>query len=373
VVPALVPETRVAPAEDLLARAVDLLRDAERPVLLAGDGVVVSGAQAALTRLAELLGADVWLVDHSEVTIDPAHPLFRGALGHMTGAGSAAAVAGADAVLVVGTALFPEVFPELVSPWPDARVVQVDLSPAEIGKNHPVDLGLVADPRLTLEAMAAVLERRSPADAVAAEERLAKRSAEAGAAADEPDEPDDAYGAVLRALAERAAEGQGPVVFDEALTASPRLTRHLPPRRRGDYFLTRGGSLGVGIPGAVGIKLARPDRTVIAVVGDGGSMYTIQSLWTAARDGIAAKVVVCDNGSYALLADNLSDYRDDRGIAEHRMPAAFELDPAIGFAELARGLGVEAVQVHDPAEAAAAVDRMLRHDGPFLLSATIQR
>jgi benzoylformate decarboxylase len=371
VVPATIPDTRVGPAEDLLARAVELLRAAQRPVILAGDGVVTAGAQTALVRVAELLGADVWLVEHSEFTIDPGHPLFRGALGHMTGAGSTAAVADADAVLVVGTSLFPEVFPELSSPWPDARVVQVDLSPSEIGKNHPVDLGLVADPKLTLDAMLRALRQRAPAEAAGAEERLAKRRAEAEGAGAPPDEPDDAYGAVLRALA--ASVGDDVVLFDEALTASPRLLRHLPPTRAGDYFLTRGGSLGVGIPGAVGIKLARPDRTVVGVVGDGGSMYTIQSLWTAARDGIAAKIVVCDNGSYELLADNLADYRSERGIGERRMPAGFDLTrPPIGFAELARGLGVEAVQVHDPAEAGAAVDRMLRHDGPYLLAATVR-
>lgn len=371
VVPALVPDTRVAPAPEQLARAVELLRDAGSPVILAGDGVVTAGAQAQLTAVAELLGADVWLADHSEVTFDPGHPLFRGALGHMTGAGSSAAVADADAVLVVGTTVFPEVFPELVSPWPKADVVQIDLAPGEIGKNHPVDLGLVADPRLALEAIADTLRQRSPAESAAAEERLGRRRWETASAADPAPEPDDAYGMVLRALAERT--GGDLVIFDEALTASPRLTRHLPPRTPGDYFLTRGGSLGVGIPGAVGIQLARPDRTVVAVVGDGGSMYTIQSLWTAAREGLPIKVIVADNGSYALLEDNLDDYRSERGIADRPMPAGFALTPPIGFADLARGLGVEAVQVHDPAEAAAAVDRMLRHDGPFLLAAHVER
>jgi benzoylformate decarboxylase len=371
VLPASIPQTRVAPAPDLVARAVEMLRDARRPVVLAGDGVPVAHAQVQLARVAELLGADVWLVDSSETTIDPAHPLYRGALGHMTGAGSAAAVREADAVLIVGTATFPEVFPQLDSPFaPSARVVHVDLSAYEIGKNHPVDLGLVADPRLTLDALAAVLARRAPAEAAGAEERLARRREEAAAGRPGGDEPADAYGAVLRALAERT--GGDLVVFDEALTASPRLTRHLPPRR-GRYFLTRGGSLGVGIPGAIGIKLARPDETVVAFVGDGGSMYTIQALWTAARERVAAKFVICDNGGYQLLADNLADYRRERDIPERPYPDSYALTPRIGFPEVARGLGVAAAGVDKPAEAAEAVDRMLEHDGPFLLDVAVER
>ena len=82
------------------------------------------------------------------------------------------------------------------------------------------------------------------------------------------------------------------IIFDEALTTSPELTRYITPTAPGSYFLTRGGSLGVGIPGAIGIKIANPDKVVFGFTGDGGSMYTIQALWTAAKYGVAAKFVV---------------------------------------------------------------------------------
>ena len=99
------------------------------------------------------------------------------------------------------------------------------------------------------------------------------------------------------------------IIFDEALTASPALTRYLPPTKPGTFFQTRGGSLGVGIPGALGAKLAHPDKTVIGFSGDGGSMYTIQALWTAAHHNIGAKFVICNNQSYQLLKLNIVHFQ----------------------------------------------------------------
>src|SRR5206468_12545138 len=98
------------------------------------------------------------------------------------------------------------------------------------------------------------------------------------------------------------------IIFDEALTTSPELTRYVVPKEPGQYFLTRGGSLGVGFPGAIGVKLANPDKVVFGFTGDGGSMYTMQALWTAHRHNIAAKFVVCNNGSYELLKLNIKEY-----------------------------------------------------------------
>jgi benzoylformate decarboxylase len=302
--------------------------------------------------------------------MDSTHPLFRGALGHMFGSASTAALHGADAALVVGTYLFPEVFPSLDSPFePAARVVHVDLDPAAIGKNHPADLGLVADPKLTLTALADRLaEMFSSGDRHEASERV-HQAARVRAARPEPTDRADALDAVLRELARRAPDDL--VVFDEALTVSPRVTRHLPPRRPGDYFVTRGGSLGVGIPGAVGIKLARPGSTVVAFVGDGASMYTIPALWTAARHRLDVRIVICNNGRYELLAQNIDQYWAERGIAAHPYPDSFSLAPEIGFCEIARGLGTTATRVEKPEDAEAAVDLLLGASGPSLLDVLV--
>nr|WP_232306670.1 thiamine pyrophosphate-dependent enzyme [Thermobifida cellulosilytica] len=142
----------------------------------------------------------------------------------------------------------------------------------------------------------------------------------------------------------------------------------MPPRSPGQYFQTRGGSLGVGIPGAMGIKLARPEAPVIGFTGDGGSMYTIQALWTAARYGIGAKFVICNNRRYQLLDDNIEQYWRDLGIAPHAHPDAFDLSrPDIDFAGLSRSLGVPGIRVDKPEQAESAVADLLSHEGPFLV------
>ncbi|MFJ6938153.1 thiamine pyrophosphate-binding protein [Streptomyces sp. NPDC101132] len=374
VLPAVVPDTDVAPSDAAVGRAARLLAAAERPLVLVGDGVALSGAQAELAAVAELLGADVYEVDSSEVNIRASHPLRRGQLGHMFGAHSAELVRDADAVLIVGTYVFPEVFPELVSPFAEgARIVHVDLNTYEIAKNHPVDLALAADPRRTLRALAPVLERElSPVRRAAAAARLDVRTRERAVAdrTGERDRDGTPMAVFLRTLAERT--GGDLIVFDEALTTSPLVTAHLPAERPGDYHLTRGGSLGVGFPGAVGAKLAHPDRLVVGFAGDGGAMYTYQALWTAARHGIAAKFVVCNNRKYRLLDDNIAQYWRERDIPEHAFPGSFDLShPEIDFAGLARSLGAGGTRVEKPEEAAAAVRLMLDHPGPFLVDIQI--
>ncbi|WP_371679473.1 thiamine pyrophosphate-binding protein [Streptomyces sp. NBC_01276] len=372
VLPATVPLTDVAPSPASVGRAAGLLAGAARPVVLAGDGVALSGAQAELVAVAELLGADVFEVDSSEVNIAASHPLRRGQTGHMFGPHSKELVGNADAVLIVGTYVFPEVFPELENPFrPGAKVVHIDLNAYEIAKNHPVDLGLAADPRQALRALAGVLEQRqSPAQRAAAAARLDVRTRERARADLAADDDGTPMAVFLRTLAERT--GRDLIVFDEALTTSPLVTRYLPPERPGDYHLTRGGSLGVGFPGAVGAKLAHPDRLVVGFAGDGGSMYTHQALWTAARYGIDAKFVVCNNRKYRLLDDNIAQYWRERDIAEHPYPGSFDLaHPEIDFAGLARALGADGTRVEKPDEAPAAVARMLAHPGPYLVDIQI--
>jgi benzoylformate decarboxylase len=166
---------------------------------------------------------------------------------------------------------------------------------------------------------------------------------------------------------------QDVVLFDEALTGSPDVTRYLPPTLPDHFFQTRGGSLGVGIPGALGVKLAQPGKTVIGFTGDGGSMYTIQALWTAVRHGIDAKFVICNNHSYKLLKLNILQYWQEQvGVEPHAFPESFDLgNPAIDFAALAQSMGVAGVRVERPEQVESAVRQMLEHDGPFLVDLVI--
>jgi thiamine pyrophosphate-dependent acetolactate synthase large subunit-like protein len=380
IVPTSFLETRsVAPAMEI-DRAAKHLVGASRPMIIAGDGVSFSGAQPELTRLAELWGAEVWGADWSEVNMDHTHPQFKGMLGHMFGDHSQAITSPADGVLIVGTYVFPEVFPELSGVFgPGVPVVHVDLDAHEIAKNFPVTMGFVADPKPTLAALAdAIAGIMDDGQKAAARERGEAMGAAKAADLEAQKARDRTFHDSLPLHASLfAAElarqlPAGAIIFDEALTTSPDLTRYLTPTTPGQYYLTRGGSLGVGIPGAVGLKIANPDKPVWGFTGDGGSMYTYQALWTAARYGVAAKFVVCNNSSYELLKLNIEEYWKERDIPEHGFPVGFDLaDPPIHFADLARALGVEAVRVETVDQIAPAISQALAHEGPFLIDLVI--
>jgi thiamine pyrophosphate-dependent acetolactate synthase large subunit-like protein len=382
IVPTTIPSTRVTPHPDEVAQAARLLAGAQKPLIIMGDGIACSGAQDELARVAELWGADVWGADNSEVNLRADHPLYKGNLGHMFGANSSRVTREADAILVVGTYIFPEVFPYLSPPdifAPGAKIVHVDLNAYEIAKNFPVALGLVSDPKLTLAALASALD----ATMTSAQKQAARARVEASSAAKE-----QALQAQLEA--DRQARDEMPlqasrfmeelarqlpddaIIFDEALTISPPLTRYIPPIQPGTFFQTRGGSLGVGIPGAMGIKLAHPEKVVIGFTGDGGSMYTIQALWTAAHHDIGAKFVICNNSSYMLLKLNILQYWREQGLSPGTFPESFNLvSPVVDFVKIAESMGVPGARVERPEQAAPAIREMLAHAGPFLIDMVV--
>lgn len=373
--------TKVLPDEATLKTAAEMLALAQHPMIYIGDGIAYAQAQEELTRVAELLGAEVWEANNGELNMSYSHPLYQGATGHMFGEQSRRITSRGDVNLICGTYMLPEVFPELGDIFaPDTKVIHIDLNTYEIAKNHPVDLGIIGNPKPTLAKLATILNdvmtsrQKQAAKARFAEIAEAKKAnRERELAADR--EVRDCVPLKFSRFAEELASllPEDTIIFDEALTSSPQLTRYFPPTKPNQYFLTRGGSLGVGIPGAIGAKLANPDKTVIGLTGDGGSMYTIQALWTAARYKIDAKFVICNNHSYKLLQLNIFNYWLEQDLPESEYPLSFNLSkPDIRFAEMAHSMGIEGVRVEKPDEIVPAIKQALAHNGPFLIDVVIE-
>ena len=383
--PAHIPSYNTAPNLNELQKVADLIKSANNPIILAGDGVAWTHGVEPLVELAEAMGAKVYSADGGEINFPDDHLLNYGSTGHMFGSASLPITKNCDLCIALGCYLLPEVFPELGDIFnDDAKIVHVDTNVNNIAKNHRVDISYVSRPSSVIEELLSLVRALLAEWRNSSLPRRNKIESESPVVNNRVDEnygiPDDANnsnidgksvfmrsGPFIKRLSEKAPENT--IIFDEALTNSPPVSKYFPGRKAGDRMMTRGGSLGTGFPGGIGAKLAHPERCVIAFSGDGGSMYTIQTLWTAARHGVNTKFVVCQNRSYRLLQANITQFWKERGIEGRDFPLAFDLsNPQVKFHDIAIGLGVMAESVETPDQIEAAIDRMLGHEGPYLIN-----
>jgi benzoylformate decarboxylase len=256
---------------------------------------------------------------------------------------------------------------------PGMRLIHLDTDPWEIGKNYPAEVGILGDPKSTLPEITAAVEAAMTGGArgaarerfkAACETTLAERNAlRAKAKALAGKSPVQAL-ALLDAIGEMLPKDA--VVIEEVLSSAPGIRSLIRSDDPQSYYGLRGGGIGWGIPAAIGIKLALPDRPVIALVGDGSAMYTIQALWTAAHDRIAVVFVVLNNRSYRILKQRLLALR---GHAEQvDTYVGMELvDPPIDFVGLACSLGVAAEHVKTVHDATDLVAHGIKSNAPLLI------
>ena len=383
--PAHVPSLATKPREHDLQELASAIEKASNPIILVGDGVAWTGGVDLVVELAETMGAKVYSADGGEINFPDDHLLNYGSTGHMFGDASLPITRGCDLCITLGAYLLPEVFPHLGDIFdPQATVIHVDTDVNNIAKNHRVDISYVAQPHTVLEGLIPLVKQLPQNWHNSSQERRKKLESESPVINNDidvnyevvPKHSSGEYdgkklsmksGYFIKTLSEMLPDNK--IIFDEALTNSPPVNKYLPGHVPGDRMLTRGGSLGTGFPGAIGAKIAHPDRCVVGFSGDGGSMYTIQCLWTAARHNVAAKFVVCQNRSYKLLQANISKFWQERGIEGREFPTPFDLSkPEICFNEIANSFGVAGERVIRPDQVKDAIARMLAYDGPYLIN-----
>jgi benzoylformate decarboxylase len=356
-------DVNVSACAETIGGIAEILSKAERPLFIIGDGISFANGKTELELLADTTGAKVYGADSSLVNFDHANRCWQGELGHMFGADSAEKVKDADVVLISGTYVFPEVFPLLQSPFAAAaKIIHIDFDSYEIAKNHRVDIAVAANPKLVFGEIFKALKNMLTQSQ---KDNIGKRIASLESVNIPVSGADNLTGYFMERLA--ASAPRDLIIFDEALTASNYIGKYFVKSAAGGFFQTRGGSLGVGIPGAMGIKLYAPEKTVICFTGDGGSMYTIQALYTAARYKIGIKIVIFNNHSYQLLKNNISRYWQDQGLEKHGFPGCFSLENHINYAELSKSMGVDGIRVLNKQDVDFAVKRMLKDDSPFLV------
>ena len=333
---------------DLAAR----LREARSPVLVAGPDVDASGAWEAAVALAESQRLPVWATPApggGRVGFPEDHPNFRGILPPAIGPLSET-LDGHDLVLVAGTSVFPY-YPNIPGPLlPDGTALVAITSDPDEAARAPMGDAIVADVRLTLEALNAALDGTERA---APEPRPAPEEVELT----DPMNPSTAVAALAGVFPEDG------IVVLESPSATPALRNQMRLSRPGSYYFSAGGGLGYGMPASVGVQLAQPDRPVVCVVGEGSAQYSIQALWSAAAYRVPVTFLVLRNDEYAILKwfSMLEEVEGAPGL---------DL-PALDCVALATAYGVESRRVADRDELRHALGTAIAADGPRLVEVKV--
>ncbi len=372
--------TRTAPDAGAIGDAASILADAENPVLIVGDRVGQSGGADSAVRLAETLGAKVYASYFSQVNFPTSHPQFLGIASPGMPAGKAL-LEGADAVVAVGTPAFPGYFYFSGSALnPDTKLIHIDSDATQIGRTEPTDIGIVADARTAMAALADALElRMSGAAKEAAKGRIASVSEQKAAQTSEWQERLEARRDISPMSTERmmteiaAALPDDAIIVDDSVTTRASVFGALDFDESGSLLGITGGALGWGMGGTMGVKMANPDRPVVGIIGDGSAMMTVQALWTAANSDIPVVYVICNNRAYRVLKLNMNLYKSE--ILGQQNPAseyiAMDFPTPFDIAAIAEAMGVHGRKVEDPADVAPALREALALGKPAVLDVSI--
>jgi benzoylformate decarboxylase len=364
----------VRPDPAALQQAARLVGLARSPVIFAGDAVARSQAHTEIVRFAEVLGAPVYAEDLANSASFPSsHPLFAGTIARLGGA-VRTVLESHDLVISIGADLFTLSLAGGPDPLPPGLpIIHVDVDPWQLGKNFPTTAAILGDPRLVLPELCAAVEEvrhqtglQPPDDvrSVVAARRQAIHTRAAGLAGHDPIHPM----ALLHALGQVLPRDA--VVVEEALSSNEGVRLLIRSDDPQSFFGMRGGGIGWALPAAIGIKLGLPQRPVVALVGDGGSLYTIQALWTAAHERVPVVAVVLNNRSYRILKQRT------RALGGHSAESgkylAMDLaDPEIDLGGLSRAFGVAAVTATTIPEVMSAVADGLSSGRPLVVDTAV--
>ncbi|MGB8404271.1 MAG: acetolactate synthase large subunit [Mycobacterium sp.] len=359
-----------APSPSQVVRAVEVLNNAARPVILAGHGAARADATAALVRLSEQLGIRVANTFHGKGVMPDDHPNSMGTIGFMRHDYVNFGFDDADLIIAVGYEL-QEFDPVRINPLADKRIVHIHRFPAEVDAHYSVDVGIIGDISASLDAVRVAMAGRRYDEEPCAPGAglLAEEFARGQADARFPLAPQ-------RIVADtRAALGRDDVVLVDTGAAKMWMARLYPTYERNTCLISNGlSTMAFSLPGALGVKLARPEAKVLAVMGDGAFLMNSQEIETAVRERIPLVVLIWEDGGYGLIEwkmdlelgdhyyvgftnPDVVKYADSFGAKGYRINTADELLPTLRLALADEGVSVIACPV-DYSENMRLTDRL---------------
>jgi acetolactate synthase-1/2/3 large subunit len=359
------------PTDEEVGEVLRLIAGAERPIILAGAGVLRARTSNDLVRLAELLRVPVIASWRRGDVISNDHQLYLGMTGYGSPPTVRARLEAADAILVIGCRLGEITTFGWTVPAAGTRWAYVDIQPATLSAElPPPEVTVTSDARLFLRAAVARLETRGVLDAASADARTARnaedRAAWEAATVIDGHEwagPGVHPGKVITALRQLLPDDA--IVTTDAGSFGTWAARGFRFRRPGTFLGSTSGAMGYGLPAAIAAGLVHRDRAVVALVGDGGLGMTLAEVETAVRTGLRTVVLAFDNQRYGMIRS----YQDKRPGAA---AVATDLGP-IDFAAAARALGARGVRVEDDASFEPALRQALVADRPTVIHLVVDR
>lgn len=353
------PEIKKADVE----KVAELINAAERPMILSGHGVMISGAEKELAALAEKADIPVAATLLGLSTMPSDHPLYKGMLGMHGNIGPNINTNRADLLVAVGMRFDDRITGNVKTYAPNARIVHIDIDASEFDKNIATDATIHGDARQALEALLPLVRERRHAEWLASFDEPACVEREKVVMREVyPKEGRMTMGEVVNKVSE--ATGNSAIVVTDVgqnQMFSARYSRFSRPRS----MVTSGGlgTMGFGLPAAIGAKMGAPDRTVCFFTGDGGLQMTIQELGTILEYQTDIKIILLNNNFLGNVRQWQSLFFHDR----------FSQTPLVNpdFVMIANAYGIAAENVETRDTLDAAIGRMVKHDGAYLLNVNI--
>ena len=347
-------------------RVADMINASRRPMILAGQGVTISGAEDELRQLAEKAQIPVAFTLLGLSGLPTGHPLNKGLLGMHGNLGPNINTNQADLIIAVGMRFDDRVTGDVDSYARQAQIVHIDIDESEFNKNIRVNAMIHGDAAAVLRELLPLVNDATHQEWVDSFDRHyeveKERIINQAAYPTDPDQP-MRMGEMARKVSEQA--GPCPILVTDVgqnQLLSARYFRYSAPRS----IITSGGlgTMGFGLPAAIGAKMGAPERTVCLFCGDGGIQMTIQELGTIMQYGTAVKIIILNN----IFLGNVRQWQDlffDKRFSQTPM-----LNP--DFVAIAHAYNITAENVEYRRDADAAIRRMMEHDGPYLLNVNIR-
>lgn len=370
---------RSAAASEQLTALLDLVLGASQPVVLAGGGCVLSEAEADVQQLAERLNVPVVSTPLASGVMSASHPLYFGNVGRNGTYAANEATRNADVILALGVRFDDRMSSSWIAGYtfsiPPTRLVQIDVDPSEIGRNYPVDVGIIGDARTVARQVLGQLEHHGIVGSRHAQ--WVKRLTDAR----EFWENDRRLLTEPRGIPlhpERVVAGLGRVLPDDAIVLSDVgvhhnwLVQRFKPRAPRSFLQSWGfGSMCFAVAGVLGAKMAAPDRPVVAVCGDGGFLMACHSVATAVEYHIPALWVVWNNGGYVSIRDLQFGGFGPREIATRFRDSRTGEIVSTDFAALARAMGADGYRVERDGDFEQALETAVRSGRPAVIDVPV--